>query len=156
MSLRERFSQDLKLALKARETVQVSTLRLILAVLKDRDIAARESGNYEGIGDSDILRMLESMVKQRRESIAMYEQANRLDAADLEAREIMVIQSYLPRALSESERLSAIDTAITAVDAHGLKDMGKVMTHLREHYSGQMDFGAASAETRARLLAVHA
>ena len=88
MSLRERFAQDLKIALKAKDSVQVSTLRLILAVLKDRDIAARESGNYDGIDEPEILRMLESMVKQRRESIAMYEQGGRPEAADLEAREI--------------------------------------------------------------------
>jgi uncharacterized protein YqeY len=153
MSLRERFSQDLKIALKSKDNVQLSTLRLILAVLKDRDVAARESGNYDGIGEPDILRMLESMIKQRRESIAMYEQANRPDAADLEAREIMVIQSYLPRSLSEEERLAAIDAAIAELGAQGLRDMGRVMTYLRERFSGQMDFSAASAETRARLLA---
>jgi len=153
MSLRERFSQDLKIALKAKDSVRLSTLRLTLAVLKDRDIAARESGNYDGIAEPDILRMLESMIKQRRESIAMYEQAGRPDAADLEAREIMVIQSYLPRALSEDERLAAIDAAIQELGAQGLRDMGRVMTHLREQFSGQMDFSAASAETRARLMA---
>jgi uncharacterized protein YqeY len=153
MSLRERFAQDLKIALKAKDSVQVSTLRLILAVLKDRDIAARESGNYDGIDEPEILRMLESMVKQRRESIAMYEQGGRPEAADLEAREIMVIQSYLPRALTEEERLAAIDAAIRELGAQGLRDMGRVMTHLREQFSGQMDFSAASAETRARLLA---
>lgn len=153
MSLRERFAQDLKIALKAKDSVQVSTLRLILAVLKDRDIAARESGNYDGIDAPEILRMLESMVKQRRESIAMYEQGGRPEAADLEAREIMVIQSYLPRALTEEERLAAIDAAIRQLGAQGLRDMGRVMTHLREQFSGQMDFSAASAETRARLLA---
>jgi uncharacterized protein YqeY len=153
MSLRERFAQDLKIAIKAKESVQVSTLRLILAVLKDRDIAARESGNYAGIAEPDILRMLESMVKQRRESMAMYEQAGRPDAADLEAQEIRVIQSYLPRALTEEERLAAIDTAIQELGAEGLRDMGRVMTHLREAFSGQMDFSAASAEIRARLLA---
>lgn len=151
MTLRENLQDQLKQALKARDAVRSATLRLILAALKDRDITARESGNFDGIDENGILQLLESMVKQRRESITMFEQGGRMDMADLERQEIAVIQSFLPVPLSDAEREQAIRGAIRDTGAASLRDMGKVMAHLREKYMGRIDFSVASTETRALL-----
>lgn len=151
--LRTRLSEALKDALKSRDERSTSTLRLILAALKDRDIAARTKGQPDGIGEEEILQMLQSMVKQRRESIAMYEQGGRLELAEREAEEITVIERYLPKQMSEAEVAAVIDATITSLEASGLKDMGRVMAALRERYAGQMDFGKASQVIKARLSA---
>ena len=137
--LRKAFTDGLKEALKARDTRTVSAIRLILAQLKDRDIAARPEGNAEGIADAEIQRMLQSMVKQRRESIALYEQGNRSDLVEREQSEIAVIESFLPQQMSADEIEAAARTAIAETGAAGLKDMGKVMTILRERYAGMLD-----------------
>lgn len=149
--LRNRFQEELKKALLAKQEVVVGTLRLIIAAMKDRDIAARSKGNHDGISEDEILSMLQSMIKQRNESIKMYETAKRQDLVDREAAEIKVIESFLPKQLSEAEVKSAIDTAIAAVGATGLKDMGKVMAEMKAKYAGQMDFSKTSGLVKERL-----
>jgi uncharacterized protein YqeY len=119
--------------------------------MKDRDIAARAKGNWDGIKDDEILSMLGSMIKQRQESIKMYEQGKRQDLVDREAAEIRVIESFLPRQMSETEVKAAIDASIKAVGAAGLKDMGKVMNEMKAKYAGQLDFSKASGWVKERL-----
>ena len=141
--LRQAFTDRLKQALKARDARTLSTTRLILAGLKDRDVAARGQGNAEGISETEIQRMLQAMIKQRRESIALYEQGSRPDLAQQEREEIVVIESFLPRQLDESEIESAAVPIIAETGAVGIKDMGRVMATLRQRYSGVIDFGQA-------------
>ena len=141
--LRQAFTDRLKEAMKARDAGTVSAVRLIIAGLKDRDIAARADGNAAGLEDPEILRMLQGMVKQRRESIALYEQGNRGDLADRERSEIAVIESFLPRQMGQEEILGAAKAAIAETGAAGLKDMRKVMDALRERHGGAMDFSRA-------------
>jgi uncharacterized protein YqeY len=149
--LRTQLSDALKTAMKSKEAGAVSTLRLILAALKDRDIAARSKGNTEGIGDDEILGLLQQMVKQRRESIDMYEQGGRPELAEKEGQEITIIERFLPTQLDEAAVGTAVRDVIAETGAANLKDMGKVMTALRERYAGQMDFGKASAIAKQQL-----
>lgn len=149
--LRNAIPEALRTALKEQNKLTVSTVRLIMAALKDRDIAARGKGNTEGIGDDEILQMLQTMVKQRRESIEMYEKGGRLELAEQEAEEITIIERFLPRQLDDAAIGAAVDQVITDVGAGGLKDMGNVMSALRERYAGQMDFGKASALVKEKL-----
>ncbi|MGB0843469.1 MAG: GatB/YqeY domain-containing protein [Alphaproteobacteria bacterium] len=144
--MRQTLTSSLKEAMKAKEQKKVSTIRLILAALKDRDIAARAEGGETdaGISDADILQLLQKMVKQRQDSIQAYTQADRQDLADQEANEIEIIQAFLPKSLSDEEVQTAIDTSIETVEATSIKDMGKVMAQLRERFPGQIDFGKAS------------
>ena len=121
----------------------MATLRLITAAVKDRDIAARGTGR-DGVSDEEILEILAKMVKQRVESAETYEQAGRLDLAQQEREEIDIITSFLPRQLDESEMTEACREAVEEVGAASLKDMGKCMGALKQHYPGQMDFGKAS------------
>jgi len=143
MMLREAFTERLKQAMKIRDSRTVSAVRLILAAMKDRDVAARGEGNLGGIADPDISRMLQGMIKQRRESIVLYEQGNRTDLAQKELDEIAVIESFLPRQMSEDEIGAAARAAIAEIGANTLHDMGKVMTALRDRYAGVMDFSRA-------------
>ena len=149
--LREAFSERLKQAMRARESRTVSTVRLIMAALKDRDIAARGSGNTEGIPEPEILRMLQGMVKQRRESIALYRQGNRPELAQQEEEEIAVIESFLPQQMSDAETTTAIKAAIAETGAAGLKDMGKVMAVLRERHTGIIDMARAGPAVKQLL-----
>lgn len=150
--LRETLNQALKDAMKAKDAQRTATLRLILAALKDRDIAARTSGDDRtGIPEDAILSLLQTMVKQRRESITMYEQGNRQDLADKEKSEIAVIESFLPKQLSEAEVETAARAAIAEVGAQGIKDMGKAMGVLKAKYAGQMDFAKAAAILKSQL-----
>jgi uncharacterized protein YqeY len=149
--LRPRLNDELKAAMKAKDVRAVSTLRLILAALKDRDIAARGKGNTEGIGEDEIGELLQKMVRQRHEAIALYEQGNRKDLAQQERDEIAVIERFLPRQLDETEVEAAVGAAIAAVGASSLKDMGRVMAALKERHAGQMDFAKASALVKQRL-----
>ena len=149
--LREAFTERLKTAMREKNTRTVSTVRLILAGLKDRDIAARGSGNQEGISESDIQRMLQGMVKQRRESIALYRQGNRPELAQQEEEEIAVIESFLPKQLSEEEIAAAVQAAIAETGASGIKDMGKIMGALRERHAGVIDMGRAGAIVKQQL-----
>jgi uncharacterized protein YqeY len=150
--LREAFTERLKDAMRARDPRTVSAVRLIIAALKDRDIAARGTGNTAGIDDTDILRLLQGMVKQRRESIAMYRQGNRPELAEKEEAEIAVIESFLPKQMSEEEVAAAAKGAIAETGAAGVKDMGKVMGVLRERHAGVIDMAIAGAVVK-RLLA---
>jgi uncharacterized protein YqeY len=142
--LRDDLGASLKTALKSREERVVSTLRLILAALKDRDIAARTKGSDEGINDDEILAMLQTMIKQRRDSIALYEQGGRPDLAGREREEIEVIERFLPRQLGDDEIRALVNDAIAETGAGGLKDIGLVMGALRGAYAGRMDFAKAS------------
>jgi hypothetical protein len=149
--LRQAFRDRLTEAMKAKDSRTVSTVRLILAALKDRDVAARGDGNLDGISETEILRMLQTMIKQRRESIALYRQGNRADLAQRENDEIAVIESFLPRQLDDAEIEAAATAAIGEIGARSVKDLGKVMAALRERYAGAIDLGRAGAIVR-RLL----
>ena len=149
--LRTRLSDTLKSSMKEKNERSVSTLRLILAALKDQDIAARGKGNKEGLSDDQILSLLQSMIKQRRESIKLYEQGGRMELAQREAEEIGVIEEFLPEQMSEEEIATVITGVVDEVGAESLKDMGKVMTALKEQFAGQMDFGKASTIVKERL-----
>jgi uncharacterized protein YqeY len=151
--LRQQLNDALKAAMLSKEARAVSTVRLILAALKDRDIAARPKGQADGISDDEILSLLQSMIKQRRESIALYEQGNRLELAQQEAEEIAIIERFLPRQMSEAETAQAVAEMVLEVGAVGVKDMGRVMAALKERYAGQMDFTKASAQAKAALSA---
>jgi uncharacterized protein YqeY len=149
--LRSQLNDALKEAMRARDQTTLSTVRLILAALKDRDICARGNGNPDGIDEEEILSMLQSMVKQRRESINMYEQGGRLELAEQEGNEITVIERFLPAQMDAAGLASAVDATLADLGAEGLKDMGRVMAALKERYAGQMDFGKAGALAKAKL-----
>ncbi|MEE9318498.1 MAG: GatB/YqeY domain-containing protein [Rhodospirillales bacterium] len=149
--IRERLTDALKASMKEKNERSVSTLRLILAALKDQDIAAKTKGNKEGLTDDEILGLLQSMIKQRRESIQLYEQGGRMELAQQEAEEIAVIEEFLPEQMSGEEMAAVISGIIGEVEAESLKEMGKVMTALKDQYPGQMDFAKASAMVKERL-----
>src|SRR5271169_92505 len=142
--LRARLTEALKSAMKARDERSVSAVRLILAKLKERDIEVRPKGNADGISDDEIVQMMQGMIKQRRESIELYERGGRPELARKEQDEIAVIESFMPRQLSEAEMAAAVKTVIGEVGAVGIKDMGKVMAQLKTRYAGTMDFSRAS------------
>lgn len=149
--LRQQLNDMLKDAMRAKEERKVSTIRLINAALKDRDIQARSKGNTDGISEDEILGMMQSMVKQRRDSIEAYTKGGRADLAQQEAEEIACIETFLPKQMSDDEIKTAIDAAVTKVGADGIKDMGKVMGYLKGEYAGRMDFSKASAAVKQRL-----
>ena len=153
MGLRDRVNDALKQAMKDKDTTRLGTLRLINAAIKDQDIARRGSDNDTGCSDDDILAILGKMSKQRLESARAYEEGGRLDLAEQEREEISVIEEFLPRQLDEGEVAKAIDTAISETGASSIRDMGKVMGHLKENYTGQMDFGAVGPQVKDRLCA---
>ena len=150
--MRERIAQAMKDALKSKDQATLSTIRLIVAALKDRDIAARSDNNHDGISDDEILSMLQTMIKQRNESAKMYEDGGRPELADAEKAEIFLIQQFLPEQLSKDDIEKAITEAIAQTNAASIKDMGKVMAHLKEQHAGQMDFSAASQMVKAALM----
>ena len=153
MGLRERILADTKEAMKAKETARLSTLRLISAAIKDREIAARtDGGDQDGLSEADLTAILSKMVKQRQESAKAYEEGGRLELAERELDEIALIQSYLPRQLDDAETHAAIDKAISDLGAESIRDMGRVMAELRTHYAGQMDFGAVGLVIKERLM----
>jgi uncharacterized protein YqeY len=149
--MRNSLNDALKAAMRERDQATVSTVRLILAALKDRDIAARGKGNPAGIGDDEILQMLQGMIKQRRESIALYEKGGRQDLVDKEAQEIAVIERYLPQQMDESAMAAAIGAVIKELGATTLKDMGRIMAELKARHAGQMDFARASGLVKQQL-----
>jgi uncharacterized protein YqeY len=151
MELRERVTSAIKQAMKDKEQARLSTLRLINAAIKDRDIAARADGNDTGVDDAEVLSIMGKMVKQRRESARTYEEGGRLDLAEREMQEITVIEEFLPKALSDKEVRAAIDAAVAEVGASSIRDMGRVMGALKAKYTGQMDFGAVGAQVKERL-----
>ncbi len=148
---RSQLSDALKDAMRAKEACAVSTLRLILAALKDRDIAARGKGNSDGIGEGEILDLLQKMVCQRHEAIELYRKGARQDLVDRETAEIEVIQRFLPKQMDEAEVRSAVQEVIAELEAATIKDMGRVMGALKERYAGRMDFAKASALVKAQL-----
>jgi uncharacterized protein len=151
MDLRTRVGSALKEAMKAREADRLSTLRLINAAIKDRDIALRGEGREDGVTDAEVLQILGKMVKQRQESARAYEEGGRLELAEKERAEVVVIEEFLPRQLTEQEVSAAIDRAIAATGAEGIRDMGKVMGELKTRYTGQMDFGSVGPMVKERL-----
>ncbi|SEH79591.1 GatB/YqeY domain-containing protein [Paracoccus alkenifer] len=152
MELRERIQNATKEAMKARDQLRLSTLRLIGAAIKDREIAARGEPGEGRLTEGDLVALLSRMVKQRQESARAYEEGGRLELAEREQAEIGIIQEFLPRQMDESEVAAAIDAVIAELGATGVRDMGRVMGALRERHAGQMDFGAAGALVKARLM----
>lgn len=149
--LRQRLNDAYKDAMKSRDARGVSTMRMVLAQLKDRDIAARPGGNSAGIAEPEIIDMLGKMVKQRQESIVLYKQGNRPELVKQEEEEIAVIERFMPKQLSEAEAAAAVDAALKETGATSLKEMGKVMALLKERYSGRIDLGKAGALVKQRL-----
>ncbi|MCX7564948.1 GatB/YqeY domain-containing protein [Sulfitobacter sp. F26169L] len=151
MDLRTRISTSLKQAMKDKAADRLSTLRLVNAAIKDKDIAARAEGNEDGVGDDEVLAILGKMAKQRVESARAYEEGGRLDLAEHELMEIKVIEEFLPRQLDADETKAAVDAALAEVGATSIRDMGKVMGVLKAKYTGQMDFGRVGPMLKDRL-----
>lgn len=151
MDKRSEFNAALKEALKNKDQIAMSTIRLILAALKDRDIVARGQGQADGIEEAEILSMLQSMIKQRQESAKTYCDAGREELAEREEAEIEVIQKFLPKQLGEAEVTEIIDALIQETGASDIKDMGKIMGRLKGEYAGQVDMGKAGGLVKARL-----
>jgi len=150
--LRDQFTEALKAAMKGRDALGTSTVRLILAKLKEQDIEARGKGRADGIDETAIQQMLQGMIKQRRESITLYEQGKRADLADKERGEIVIIERFLPAQLSEAEAEREIAAIVAATGAVSIKDMGKVMAAVRERLVGRVDNAKASGIVK-KLLA---
>src|SRR5213082_1226445 len=148
MTLRERLNDRLKEAMRAREQKRVSTLRMVLAALKDKDIAARTETSREGVLDEEVLSLLAKMIKQREESAAAFESGGRPELATNEREEIGIIREFMPKQMSAEEAGAAAQSVIAEVGASSMKDMGKVMATLKERYAGQMDFSKASATVK--------
>lgn len=151
MSLRAQLNDAMKEAMKAKDAKRLATVRLILAALKDRDIAARTETSKDLVGDDDILTLLAKMIKQREESAAVYRQGGRPELAENEEGEIAVIRTFMPKQMDEAEMKAALQAVIAETGAASIKDMGKVMAVLKERFAGQMDFGKASAATKDAL-----
>ncbi|MCH7633082.1 MAG: GatB/YqeY domain-containing protein [Proteobacteria bacterium] len=149
--LRVQISEALKSSMKAKAQRATSTLRLILAAMKDRDIAARGKGGDDEISDDEILGMLQKMIEQRHESIEFYKQGGRLDLAKEEAEEIEIIERFLPKRLDEKETTDAISAVIDELGAANIKDMGRTMAALKQSYAGRMDFSKVSTIVKQRL-----
>jgi len=149
--IRKRLMEAQKEAMKEKAAKRLSTLRLINAAIKDRDIAARSADNSDGVSDADIMGILAKMIKQRQDSSKIFEEAGRIELAEGERAEIKVIEEFLPKQLSESEVRAAIDEAVAEVGATSIRDMGKIMGVLKTKYTGQMDFGKVGAAVKAAL-----
>lgn len=151
MDLRTRITSSIKQAMRDKDSARLSTLRLINAAIKDRDIAVRGEGVDEGVGDDEVLGILGKMVKQRKDTAKTYEEGGRLDLAERELSEIEIIEEFLPQKLSDKEVTKAIDAAVAETGASSIRDMGRVMGVLKSKYTGQMDFGAVGARVKDRL-----
>lgn len=151
MNTRERIMNTMKMAMKDKDTLRVSTLRLVNAAIKEREIALRSNDDAGDIDDDEILQILSKMVKQRDDSVKAYDKAGRDDLAARERSEIKVIREFLPKPLTEAEMAKAVEDAIKETGASSIKDMGKVMGALKAQYTGRMDFGAAGASVKAAL-----
>ena len=150
-ALRDRIDQALKDAMKQRDKRRMATTRLINAAIKDRKIQNRSAGKGDGVDDGEVMEILAKMVKQRRDSIKMYEDAARLELAEQEREEIVIIEEFLPAQMNDEEMAGAVQAVIEDLGAVGLKDMGRTMGALKEKYAGQMDFGKASAVVKGLL-----
>lgn len=151
MTLRDRLQVALKQAMKAKQPDRLSTLRLVNAAIKDREIANRSDGAEGLVSEADILAILGKLVKQRQESARAYEEGGRLELAEKELAEVSVIEEFLPRQLGQAEVEAAIAAAIADAGAASIRDMGRVIAALKEEYTGQMDFGAVGPMVKARL-----
>ena len=151
MELRERVNQALKEAMKERAAQRLSTLRLINAAIKDKDIEARGEGNEDGVGNAEVLAILGKMTRQRQESAKIYEEGGRIDLAERERSEVKVIEEFLPKQLSEKEVEKAVAAAISETGADSVRDMGRVMGALKSKYTGQMDFGSVGPMVKTQL-----
>ena len=143
MSIRKKIETDLQLALKEKNRIAVSTLRLIIAGIKDKDIAFRSKDNKEGIKEDDIKQLLKKMIKQRNESIEIYKKGNRNDLLDIEKKEIQIISEFLPKQLNEEETNKICKDTINKIGATSVRDMGKVMGMLKKNYADVLDFSKA-------------
>ena len=143
MSIRKKIEDNLQLALKEKNRTLISTLRLIMAGIKDKDIAFRSKDNKEGIKDEDIKQLLKKMIKQRNESIEIYKKGNRNDLLDIENKEVQIISKFLPTQLNKEETNKICQEAINKVGATSVKDMGKVMGMLKKNYADVIDFSKA-------------
>ena len=153
MSLRQKLNDAMKEAMKAKDAKRLATLRLVLASLKDRDIAARTETSRDLLGDDEILSLLAKMIKQREESAIAFDAGKRPELAAGEREEIAIIRSFMPAQMDEAGVKAAADTVIAELGASSIKDMGKVMAAMKERYAGQMDFGRASSLVKDRLSA---
>jgi uncharacterized protein len=149
--LRQRLSDELKAAMKSRDQLTTSTLRLILAALKDRDIAARPRGVSDGVDDAEIVDMMQKMVRQRQESIVLYRQGGRQELVDKEQAEIGIIEKFLPQKMSDAEQDQAIAALIAELGATTIKDMGRAMAALKERYAGRLDFAKVGQLVKQKL-----
>lgn len=148
MALRDRISTDLKNSLKAGDKRRTSTLRLVSAAIKDRDIAARAEDRCDGCEEQEIMTILTKLVKQREDSADTYEKAGRLDLAEAEREEADIVREFLPKPMDEGEIADAAAAVVTELAATGLKDMGRVMGELKSRYAGRMDFGKAGGRVK--------
>ncbi len=148
--MRARINQDVKDAMKSGEKARLTTLRLITAAIKDRELGVGGAAPTE-VGDAEIVAILQKMVKQRRESIATFEKAGRTDLVDQEKAELLILEAYLPKQMDEAQMKSAIAALVSELGAAGPKDMGRVMGALKERYAGEMDFGKASGALKELL-----
>ncbi len=153
MALREQLNESMKEAMKAKDARRLATLRMVLAALKDRDIAARTETSRELLGDDEILLLLAKMIKQREESATAFDAGNRPELAAAERGEIEVIRSFMPRQMSPEDTKAAAVAVIAELGAAAMKDMGRVMAAMKERYAGQMDFAKASAMVKDLLSA---
>lgn len=146
--MREQLTHSLKAAMKARDTQRISTIRLINAAIKDRDIAVRSEENVNGVTDEEILSILAKMIKQRQESAKQYEEAGRIELAKQELSEIGIIETFLPKQMTENEMIETVDQTIQEIKAVSIRDMGKVMGVLKQKHAGIMDFSRAGARAK--------
>ncbi|GJL98100.1 MAG: aspartyl-tRNA amidotransferase subunit B [Hyphobacterium sp.] len=151
MSIRDKILSDLKSAMKNKDVVRLSTLRLVSTAIKDRDIAARAEDRCQGCDSGEILAILQKLAKQRDESAEMYENAGRLDLAEKERAEAEIVREYLPKPMEAEEIEAAARDVVEELGATGLKDMGKCMGALKERYTGRMDFSQAGARIKSLL-----
>ncbi|HAQ35040.1 MAG: glutamyl-tRNA amidotransferase [Maricaulis sp.] len=151
MSIRERIQSEMKAAMKAKDAVRLSTLRLVSAAIKDRDIAARAEDRCGGCDKAEMMAILQKLAKQRDDSAEMYEKAGRLDLAERERAEADIVREFLPKPMDEAEIEQAARGVVSELNASGLKDMGKCMGALKERFAGRMDFGKAGAKVKSLL-----
>ena len=146
MNLRQQIGEDMKAAMRAKDSARLAAIRLLLAAIKQREVDERVE-----MTDADVLVTIDKMMKQRRDSFSQYEAAGRMDLADVEKFEMSVLLGYMPQQLSAAEIEAAIEQAIIACGAHSAQDMGKVMAMLKPQFAGRADIGKASAQVKARL-----
>ena len=149
--LLDHIKDDLKIAMKAKNSLVISTLRMVTSAIKNIEINKRSSNNSNSVDEAEIIQLLSKMIKQRKESADIYSNSDRRDLEKKENDEIIIIQKYMPKQIDENEFSSIIDEAMKETNSSEIRDMGKVMSFLKENYSGQMDFGKVSAMLKGKL-----